>query len=483
MSILLDALKKQNPAFAAAVAKAQAKVAKAQAEVARQQKQALNAINKAKKSVTLDNQTMNIVDVLVNKNNAFTMTFADLTSNYRIMKVKTDEKVDRWRTDPMSFYQNQLNFAVYCATTACGVGLDLLNADDKYVYAIFNFHLYFTIRKILNELQAPIPGDTIFDALDNQYDKSLFRDICLEFGIPENKSFKQTRDNYTNGLGTAYYWPDNKFVPVPGNNYDTSKLHLEYSYYRRNMMDGTKMGFGLDDPPGGSGRYSDITVGFIRQSEQVQTAWLDFIPRTSNITSIGIQKVNESIIAYVYSLLSAQALTRTSVLTPSVGIMAKRKFHDLVEDIIYARNNVETSIAEYQDALQNAMTPLNYVIKPGLYLIPSDMNLRIGTHDGYNNNLLTANDDMQTGVVPDLNAEPVMEDSFADDIPQEADSPDQELPVKPIIEPELPVKPASHQAQTPKPKLEDHQEDKMALTIGTLSILAIGIIVYEFVFK
>ena len=63
-----------------------------------------------------------------------------------------------------------VNFAVYCAATSCGVGWDLLNDENLYIASLFYFHMYFTVRKILYEMVMPIPGDDVFDVLNNRYD-------------------------------------------------------------------------------------------------------------------------------------------------------------------------------------------------------------------------------------------------------------------------------------------------------------------------
>ena len=120
---------------------------------------------------------------------------------------------------------------------------------------------------------------------------------------------------------------------------------------------------------------------------------------------MGITKINESIRAYVYALLGAQAQTKTSVLTEGTGLDAQQQFITIVESLINAEPDLEQSIDQFQDSLQYAKTPLNFVVKPGLYLVPSDMDLRVGVHDGYNNNLQIAPRNAQTGFQPAINSQ------------------------------------------------------------------------------
>ena len=89
----------------------------------------------------------------------------------------------RERSEPsMNQWKHQLNFAVWCATGGCGVGLDLMKNS------IFMFHFHFTVRRILYELQAPIPGDKVFSE-DNSYDERAYNRLLKEFN---------TEDNFTN---------------------------------------------------------------------------------------------------------------------------------------------------------------------------------------------------------------------------------------------------------------------------------------------
>ena len=95
--------------------------------------------------------------------------------------------------------------------------------------------------------------------------------------------------------------------------------------------------------------------------------------------------------------MGAQAQTKTSVLTEGTGLDAQQQFITIVESLINAEPDLEQSIDQFQDSLQYAKTLLNFVMKPGLYLVPSDMDLRAGVHDRYNNNLQIAPLNAQTG--------------------------------------------------------------------------------------
>ena len=171
----------------------------------------------------------------------------------------------------MAFYQNQLNFAVYCATTACGVGLDSLNDSNDFVRSVFRFHLYFTTRKILNAIRAPLPIQTQFDPTDN-YDETRYNEIKEAYVVRED-DFKQTRDTNTHGLGTFYIVMDGK--PVPQSNQDPSQWGIDPSW-------------DVNDPSKHDAYYKKWpSTIYIRQDASTETAWLDFIPKKQRFNRSG----------------------------------------------------------------------------------------------------------------------------------------------------------------------------------------------------
>ena len=45
--------------------------------------------------------------------------------------------------DPLKLWDTQLNFAVHCATSALGVSVEHLNAQEPLVRALYRFHAYY----------------------------------------------------------------------------------------------------------------------------------------------------------------------------------------------------------------------------------------------------------------------------------------------------------------------------------------------------
>ena len=120
----------------------------------------------------------------VNKDNSCFAEFPNLTKAYRITHFldKDGKAHEHWNTDNLVFYKSQFNFAVYCTTTGCGVGWDLLNDKNPYIAAIFNFHVYFTVGKMY-EMEVPIPGDDVLNISNNHNDNCAFVDTFGLFGV------------------------------------------------------------------------------------------------------------------------------------------------------------------------------------------------------------------------------------------------------------------------------------------------------------
>ena len=81
----------------------------------------------------------------------------------------------------------QLNFAVFCASSACGVSSDHLNyIRHPMVGAVYRFHVYYHMKRVLKKLQVPLPQETGFNAADNPYTSSEFLKICEDYGVPND---------------------------------------------------------------------------------------------------------------------------------------------------------------------------------------------------------------------------------------------------------------------------------------------------------
>ena len=99
--------------------------------------------------------------------------------------VESDAIVRAWNSTPMRFWQNQLNFALWCATTGCGVSYqDHISGDiPGFAKSMFMFHVYYQIHSILFELKAPLPKVQSWDAFNNSFDAKSYEQIYAEFNV------------------------------------------------------------------------------------------------------------------------------------------------------------------------------------------------------------------------------------------------------------------------------------------------------------
>ena len=112
---------------------------------------------------SFDNITQSMADffnkemkIYVTPTDYFTMKFREIFTKAQI-KVTTLKYARKWLAKPdMSFWEQQLNFALWCATTACGVSREMLfpsslNLSEQ-IQSFYQFHVYYTTRKILYEM-------------------------------------------------------------------------------------------------------------------------------------------------------------------------------------------------------------------------------------------------------------------------------------------------------------------------------------------
>ena len=132
----------------------------------------------------------------------FDSQYQNIFDKYKLTRVDDDVIKDNWETNPMQFWQNQLNFAVWCSTSGCGVAYDdHIMTQDKFMQSLYRFHVYYTIRRILKQMQVPLPqGTGAWDAFDNPYDRTAYEEICDDFGVSPNTNWRLPGDN--NGLGS-----------------------------------------------------------------------------------------------------------------------------------------------------------------------------------------------------------------------------------------------------------------------------------------
>ena len=82
----------------------------------------------------------------------------------------------------MRLWQTQLRFAVWCGKSTCGVSSEHLNyAKHSMIRAVYRFHSYYHVRRVLKKLQVPLPHETGFNADYNPYMSEEFFKICEDY--------------------------------------------------------------------------------------------------------------------------------------------------------------------------------------------------------------------------------------------------------------------------------------------------------------
>ena len=362
-------------------------------------------------------------NILVNtKGDHFEALFPDIFEKYRL--TITDVKcAHAWSTNPMQFWQTQLNFAVWCATTGCGVSFRYhISSTNNLMRAVYTFHVYYQIRRILTEIGAPLPQDNAWDACNNPYNRRSYERICNEFGVSSQTDWVQ-HDIINKGLGTPYIGSQTvqeyaHYLLYGGNLLDmrkqaSSQYHADYSSYIRNGGSYKKLSATTNNEwkdngmnfTGESGK--GFTIDKIEQPLYAETGWTMFIQDISEgFTQPGIVRINDSIRTYVWAILGAQAQARTSILGTGTAFDAQKQFLVNVESAIASPVDLPAAIKRYQDILKYAASKVDFVFGIGLYMAPSAMQLRIQTTKGYNNEIVIATTNQNLGLNTTINTNP-----------------------------------------------------------------------------
>ena len=101
-------------------------------------------------------------------------------------------------------------------------------------------------------------------------------------------------------------------------------------------------------------------------------------------------RISESVRAYAYLILSSQASVRSSIVENTTSALtAQSAFLNNFEDIVNQRVNIQEDIKRYQDTLSYASSKVDYSVGENIYMLPSDMNLKIRSGTvRYNNKIL-----------------------------------------------------------------------------------------------
>ena len=116
------------------------------------------------------------------------------------------------------------------------------------------------------------------------------------------------------------------------------------------------------------------------------TWWI--LEKSVGFTDIVLLRILESVRAYAYLILSSQASARSSIVgNTASALTAQSAFLNNFEDIVNRRVNIQEDIERYQDTPSYASSKVGQ----NIYMLPSNMELKIKTGTvGYNNKILVS---------------------------------------------------------------------------------------------
>ena len=92
--------------------------------------------------------------IVVSDRDTFPARFLNNFVNYLLGQMKVGDKLwTNWNKAPMRLWQTQLNFTVWCTSSACGVSSAHSNyTKHSVIGAVYRFHVYYHVRRILKKL-------------------------------------------------------------------------------------------------------------------------------------------------------------------------------------------------------------------------------------------------------------------------------------------------------------------------------------------
>ena len=116
-------------------------------------------------------------------------------------------------------------------------------------------------------------------------------------------------------------------------------------------------------------------------------------------TDVGLYKISESVRAYAYLILSSQASARSGIVGNTVSaLMAESAFLNNSENVVNQRVDIREDIKRYEDTLSYASSKVDYSVGKNIYMLLSNMNLKIKTATvGYNNKILVSDENLVWG--------------------------------------------------------------------------------------
>ena len=369
---------------------------------------------------------------------SFQVKFPNIFTNYPLSAMRVeDQKFKDWDHYKFTIWQSQLNFAVFCASSACGVSVEhLLNAKEPMIRSIYRFHVYYHIRRILKILEIPLPYENSFNQFNNPYNHEKYIHICSEYGVSNDLTKWRNQKYFSTWQSRAW---------------ETGKAGMSYL------------------------------------NENSWSRWI--IKKSDGLTTLGLQKISETVRDYAYLILTSQTSTRGQIIGHEArNLDAQRVFLNTFEDVVARRVSIPEDIQRFQKTLQYARSKVDYVVAEYVYMLPSDMNLKIGGNiRGYNNKILVSSPSFNIGTnlkvnLNDDDTKDKLDVKHKPDIkPNKGDKQDVKPVIKPNKEHKQDVKPnrpdikQNIKISRSKPDTNKitYEEEKVALILGTTAVFTV----------
>ena len=395
------------------------------------------------------------LNIYVTPDQYFTTKFREIFQKTKLTHHSGKES-KTWLAGPnIKYWPQQLNFAVWCATTGCGISREIFDDNSAIplppnVRAFYKFHIYFTVRRILFQMGgiqsiSALPGDPTFDQFNNKYDVASYKRICNEFRVDPSSDFRFTTGE-NHGLGSVYIY---------------------VSYVGPDKTSASYPGFNKFSDEGGSGSKGNL-IYYIEPDDAAygQENW--FCPNVAEgLTQAGLARINQSIEAFVYCVLGSQVNVRSSILgSGGRAKEAQSEFLVLVEDSI-RQPDLAKSVQRYQLAVDEAKVRLNLAVCPGAWLMPARMVINTQSTIGYNNQLKQAMPGMKLGVNDEVNTRTKKVGvAHMEGVPPKIDRPTNHPSNKAPGVPAQPDKSAPVQVTNVTAKPTAHETNKILLITG-----------------
>ena len=365
---------------------------------------------------------------------SFQVKFPKVFTNYPLSAARgEDQRFKDWDHYKFTIWESQLNFVVFCASSACGVSVEHLNAKEPMIRSIYRFHVYYHIRRILKILEISLPYENSFNQYSNPYNHEKFIGIYSEYGVSNDLTKWRNQKYFSTWQSRG--WETNK----PG-----------MSYINENSF----------------------------------SRWI--IEKSDGLTTLGLQKLSETVQDYTYLILTSQTSTRGPIIGHEArNLDAQRTFLNTFENIANRRVNIPEDIQRFQKTLQYARSKVDYMIGELIYMLLSDMNLQIGKVKNYNNKILISSPSFKIGtnLKINLDGEKDKPDVKSKEVEMVKAEPDVKPKVitKPNVEPnekhKQDVKPniksnkeLKHDVKKPDTNRITYEEEKVALILGTTAV-------------